>query len=169
VVESNYGQNGACLRCPLRHYAVRRIRVPCGDHRLQRESARTARIGERRHRGPALRSAQTRRRMSQLPERTPIRLRVLHARCRRPVPAPAARRPPPAPLACGRGMRAARKAPAFPTIVPARPPLDAMTTPERRARRGVCDAGRALYAAALAGVASIRHFSAPFPAKNFRG
>jgi len=61
------------------------------------------------------------------------------------------------------------KRPHFPLSFRRRPPLDAMTTPERRARRGVCDAGRALYAAALAGVASIRHFSAPFPAKNFRG
>jgi hypothetical protein len=32
---------------------VRRIRVPCGDRRLRRECARTARIGERRQRGPA--------------------------------------------------------------------------------------------------------------------
>jgi len=40
------------------HRHLRRIRVPCGDRRLHRESARLAPISERRHCGPAQRTAQ---------------------------------------------------------------------------------------------------------------
>jgi hypothetical protein len=36
----------------------RRIRVSCGDRRPQRESARTAPVGKRRHRAPAQRTAE---------------------------------------------------------------------------------------------------------------
>jgi hypothetical protein len=54
------------------------------------------------------------------------------ARCRRPLPAPAASRPSPRPPACGWDARRT-EALYRPTIVPARTPRDAMTTPERLA------------------------------------
>jgi len=44
------------------HRPLRRIRAPCGDRRLERESARTAHIGERRHRGKGARRSRAARR-----------------------------------------------------------------------------------------------------------
>jgi hypothetical protein len=38
---------------PSPHRQIPRIRLPCGDNRLRRESARTAPVGERRYRGLA--------------------------------------------------------------------------------------------------------------------
>ena len=40
------------------HRRLPRIRAPCGDRGPRRESARTARIGERRHFAPAQRTAE---------------------------------------------------------------------------------------------------------------
>ena len=85
------GRRSQALCSPSPYRQLRRIRAPCGDGRLRRESARTAPIAERCHLGPAQRTAeQTCRKLSHLPDLTPIPLsRSSRARCRRPIPAPA--------------------------------------------------------------------------------
>jgi len=63
----------------------------------------------------------------------------------RPVPPPAARRPSPRKAACGWGCAPRGRRPHFPAMVPAHPPLEAMTAPARLATEVCGQAARVIH------------------------